>query len=207
LLFPADPAFRLQPAILVLPKYINPSRTYRNQTTYRRPHQILSHILGLIMVTGIETAGLVLGAFPLAIEGIKAYSDGMKTVKDMKNYEQILRQFARELKVERCKYDNTFLGLLTELVGPAKASRMKTDLQGDGWNDEDFRSQLKAQMGPAEETLDNWLYVAKQLNETLSTVCEKFKLSPEQEKKVLPPVLQYMCTLYIALFADHDTST
>jgi len=150
------------------------------------------------MPTGIEIAGVVLGAFPLAIEGIKAYGDGMKTVKDMKNYQQILRQFSRELTVERCKYDNTILGLLTGLVGQTKATRMKTNLQGDEWNDKDFRSKLKAEMGSVEETLDNWLYVAKQLNETLSTVCEKFKLSPGQ---VLPPVL------YIALFADHDTCT
>ena len=145
------------------------------------------------MPTGIEIAGLVLGAFPLAIEGIKAYGDGIKTAKDMKNYQQILRQFARELKVERCKYNNTFLGLLTELVGPAKANQMKTGLKCDAWNDKDSRSQPKARMGPAEETLDNWLDVAEQLNETLYTVCEKFKLSPEeQEKKVLPPAPQCM---------------
>ena len=140
------------------------------------------------MVTGVEIAGLVLGAFPLAIEGIKAYSEGMKTVKDMKNYQQILRQFSRELKVERCKYDNAFLGLLAELVGPAKADQLKADLTSAKWDDEHFRSELKARMGPAEETLDNWLDVAEQLKETLYTVCEKFKLSPqEQERKVLPP--------------------
>ena len=137
------------------------------------------------MASGIEIAGLVLGAFPLAIEGIKAYSEGMKTVRDMKNYQQILRQFSRELKVERCKYDNTFLGLLTELVGPAKADLMKANLTSAEWDDEHFRSELKARIGPAEETLDNWLDVAEQLNETLCSVCEKFKLSPPE--KVLPP--------------------
>jgi len=132
------------------------------------------------MATGIEIAGLVLGAFPLAIEGIKAYSSGMKTFKDMKNYQQILRQFSRELEVEQCKYDNTFLNLVTEFVGPAKANRMKADLHSAEWDDEDFRSQLKARLGPAKETLDIWLYVAEQLKEALCTVCEKFQ--------VLPPV-------------------
>jgi len=135
------------------------------------------------MVTGIETAGLVLGAFPLAIEGIKAYRDGLKTVKDMKDYEQILRKFSRHLTVERCKYDNTLLGLLTEFVGPEKAQRMKSaDPKSPEWEDKHFRSQLKARLGPAEETLDNWLYVAMQLNETLRMVCKKF-----QEKKVPSP--------------------
>ncbi|RPB19133.1 hypothetical protein L211DRAFT_664238 [Terfezia boudieri ATCC MYA-4762] len=132
-----------------------------------------------------DIAGLVFGAFPLAIEGIKAYGGGMQTFKDMKHYRQILSQFSRELNVERCKYDNTFLGLLTELVGPAKADRMKNDLKSAEWNDKDFRSRLKLRIGLAEETLDNLLYVAEQLNETLRTVCEKFKLSPEKNKKKL----------------------
>ncbi|KAF8418440.1 hypothetical protein EV426DRAFT_511018, partial [Tirmania nivea] len=126
--------------------------------------------------TGIEIAGLVLGAFPLAIEGIKAYSNGMKTIKDMKNYQQILRQFARGLKVERCKYDNTLLEVLTMLVGPANASQMKADLTSPEWDDEGFQAQLKARLRPAEGTLDSWLGVAEQLNETLCEVCEKFRL-------------------------------
>ena len=140
------------------------------------------------MAAGIEIAGLVLGAFPLAIAGIDAYNNGMKRVKSMKNYQQILIEFSRELMVEECKYDNTVLGLLTELVGPAKADRMKGDPTSAEWDNEDFRSQLKAQMGPAEKTLDNWLGVAKKLNETLRTVCARFKLSlQEHENEVLPP--------------------
>jgi len=168
------------------------------------PHLVPTSLLALIMATGIEAAGLVLGAFPLAIEAIKAYSDGMKTVKDMKNYQQILRQFSRDLRVERCKYDNTLLGLLTELVGPAKASRMTADIAGAEWNDEDFRSQLKSRLGPAKETLDNWLYVASQLNEALCTVGEKFKL-PSQEQGKVPPLR--ICPLCPAPLTDHATST
>ncbi|KAF8418436.1 hypothetical protein EV426DRAFT_679684 [Tirmania nivea] len=137
------------------------------------------------MATGMEIAGLVLGAFPLAIEGIKAYSNGMKTIKDMKNYQQILRQFTRELKVERCKYDNTLLEVLTMLVGPANASQMKADLTSAEWDDEGFQAQLKTRLRPAEGTLDNWLGVAKQLNKTLCEVCEKFRLPPEKKSTLL----------------------
>ena len=68
--------------------------SYNLSSTYRRPHPNFSHTDKytrlasgeLIMASGIEIAGLVLGAFPLAIEGIKAYIKGMKTVRDMKHY-------------------------------------------------------------------------------------------------------------------------
>ena len=140
-------------------------------------------------MSGIEIAGLVLGAFPLAIEVIKAYSNGMKTIQDIKHYQQILRQFARRLKVEKCKYRNTFIELLSELAGPAKIERMMADLQSDEWNDEDFRSQLKGRMRPADETLDNWLSVAQELNETLRKVIEKFKLPSQDGSSSIQKVL------------------
>ena len=140
------------------------------------------------MATGIEIAGLVLGAFPLAIAGIDAYNNGMKRVKSMKNYQQILIEFSRELMVEECKYDNTVLGLLKELVGKEKADRMKGDPTSAEWDNKDFQSKLKAQMGPAEKTLDNWLGVAEKLRGSLCAVRERFKLSlQEHENEVLPP--------------------
>jgi len=147
----------------------------------------------LIMAAGIGIA------FTQAIECIKTYSDGIGTVSDMKHYQGILHQFSRGLKVEQCKYDNTFLGLLIELVGPEKARRVRDDPTSAEWDNEDLLSQLKAQMG---QTLDSWLGVAKELNGTLRIVCEKFKLP--SEKKV-PPRPVY--TLSIALFTHHVIST
>ena len=38
------------------------------------------------MVTGVETAGLVLGAFPIVIEGLKFYTSGVRTIKDIKEH-------------------------------------------------------------------------------------------------------------------------
>ena len=54
-----------------------------------------------------------------------SYRNAMKNAHDIKNYQQILRQFARQLRVEKCKYKNTFLELLSELelAGLAKISK------------------------------------------------------------------------------------
>lgn len=156
-----------------------------NQKNFHTRIRIKTHLkpflLGLFM-SGFEIVGVVLGAFPLAIEGIKAYSNGMKTIKDIKHYQQNLRQFARELRVETCKYRNTMLELLKELVDPANMEKMMTDHRSNLWGDEHFRSQLKGRLRPADETLDVWLRVAKELMETLENVIEKFKLPQESSR-------------------------
>ena len=145
-------------------------------------------------MSGIEIAGLVLGAFPLAIEGIKAYSNGMRTIKDIKNYQQILRQFARDLSVEKCKFDNTLLELLRELVDAATIKQMMADLACDEWQDAHFQSQLKDGLRPADETLEIWLHVAKELGECLEIVTEKFKLPPPGKVHPPPPPILQLCT-------------
>jgi len=135
-------------------------------------------------MSGFEIAGVVLSAFPLAIEGIKAYSIGIKTMKTMKDYKQILREFARELRVEKCKFDNLCLELLSEIVNPARLKRMMADPRADEWSDKSFKRQLKGRLGPADETLENWLLIATQLKEILVTVAEKFQLPQNSGKKV-----------------------
>ncbi|KAF2804505.1 uncharacterized protein BDZ99DRAFT_525713 [Mytilinidion resinicola] len=42
------------------------------------------------MVTGIETAGLILGSIPLIIEGLKTYQKGIKSVKRSAKYDKLL---------------------------------------------------------------------------------------------------------------------
>lgn len=60
------------------------------------------------MVTGIECAGLVLGVFPLLIEGIKAYNRGIRSIKRAREYKSILRQYCIELTSEHAQFKNTW---------------------------------------------------------------------------------------------------
>ena len=135
-------------------------------------------------MSGFEVAGIVLGAFPLAIESIKAYRNGVKTIKDMKEYRHTLLQFARDLMVEKYKYHNTLLELLGGLADTKKIEQMMADLNSIEWKDKNFRTYLKGRLRPAKDTLDNWLSVAKQLNDTLKAVAEKFKLPTKCGKQV-----------------------
>jgi len=68
------------------------------------------------MATGIETAGLILAAFPILIQGLDIYISSADIVKEMWQYRIALKQFRRAIDMEGCKFDNTWYTLL-ELAG------------------------------------------------------------------------------------------
>ncbi|RPB29196.1 hypothetical protein L211DRAFT_817538 [Terfezia boudieri ATCC MYA-4762] len=65
------------------------------------------------MVTGIECAGLLLGLFPLVLEGLKFYLVAADRVKHMRRHEATLIRFLREIEMEKCKFDNIWFSLVS----------------------------------------------------------------------------------------------
>ncbi|KAF8417858.1 hypothetical protein EV426DRAFT_352996 [Tirmania nivea] len=63
------------------------------------------------MVTGIETAGLVLGTFPIVIEGLKYYINCARKVKEIFRHKDDLRQFMRDIKTEMTIFEDTWYQL------------------------------------------------------------------------------------------------
>ncbi|KAF8253585.1 hypothetical protein K440DRAFT_656808 [Wilcoxina mikolae CBS 423.85] len=59
------------------------------------------------MVTGVETAGLVLAAFPLLAQGLGQYLEGARKIRDMRKYEIQLKQWVRKIEMEQYKFEDT----------------------------------------------------------------------------------------------------
>ena len=68
------------------------------------------------MVTGIETAGLVLAAFPLIIKGMKSWMEGVETLNRLRKARSIFRRYAVRLQCEHAVYRNTLYALLDDIV-------------------------------------------------------------------------------------------
>jgi len=62
----------------------------------------------VIMVTGIECAGLVLGIFPLVIEALRFYCDGLQKLRNSRKYISILSKCLFDLVIEETKFNNTW---------------------------------------------------------------------------------------------------
>lgn len=65
------------------------------------------------MITGIEAAGLVLGLFPIVIEGVQFYTSSAEKFKETRQHKHTLDEFRRELEMEESIFDNIWGTLMS----------------------------------------------------------------------------------------------
>ncbi|KAI5813245.1 hypothetical protein BZA77DRAFT_358336 [Pyronema omphalodes] len=102
------------------------------------------------MVTGIETAGLVLGAFPLLLQGVGIYLDGSNKVAGLWNWRRQLRTIIREFTVEYSLFTMTCERIFEELGDTESMGGISQLMDGRAeiWRTSDFKARLTKQMGP-----------------------------------------------------------
>ncbi|KAF8458484.1 hypothetical protein BGX38DRAFT_1265212 [Terfezia claveryi] len=83
------------------------------------------------MLTGVETAGILLGAFPFCIELIKLYARGADLLGEiLRHHHRVLREFQRELNMESCKFYNCLLNLFEDTLTEQDCVRFFQDPKG-----------------------------------------------------------------------------
>ena len=131
------------------------------------------------MLTGAEVVGVVLGAFPLAVEFIKFYADGARTMQDMRHHQHALKQFVRELDMESCKFANTCEDLFEGVVTPEGVSNLGTRSKQDLWSNKAVQAKMTARLRP--RSIKRFKMAVEALNATLNDLTEKFVVD---ERKV-----------------------
>lgn len=127
------------------------------------------------MVTGIETAGLALAAFPLIIEGLKFYASGYKTIGELRNYQKVLNKLVRELKLENTKFENTINSLLEDMVPQEDVTEIVESPDGHRWRDADFRHALEKRLRPG--VVEPYLEAIQDLHHNLAKLKTSFGLN------------------------------
>lgn len=114
------------------------------------------------MVTGVEIAGLVLGSFPLLIEGLKAYGDGVETIMKMRvsPCKTILDGFLRQIKVEAFNYETICEGLLYGRISTEVLDAVKANPRSSAWKSPEVQRALEKclpqrQIDLLSDTLDD----------------------------------------------------
>ncbi|KAI5813229.1 hypothetical protein BZA77DRAFT_128564 [Pyronema omphalodes] len=102
------------------------------------------------MVTGIETAGLVLGHFPLLLQGVEVYLDGSKKAMNLSRWRRQLRTIIREFTVEYSLFTMTCERIFEELGDTESMGGISQLMDGrpEIWRTSDFKARLTEQMGP-----------------------------------------------------------
>ena len=86
------------------------------------------------MVTGVETAGLVLGSIPLLVSALEHYAEGVSTIERWWRFERELSNIKRLLTAEQAVFQGTCERLLDGLVPASELDDLIDDAGGPGWN-------------------------------------------------------------------------
>ncbi|KAK8171503.1 hypothetical protein BKA80DRAFT_213218 [Phyllosticta citrichinensis] len=124
-------------------------------------------------MSGIEVAGLVLGAVPLIIEAMKQYADGARTVKRFIFYEEPLRDLSRNLRAERAICQNTCEKLLQGIAPESEIDGLLQDMDGKLWERLDLEPAVRLRLGRSHEPFVETLI---RMGEVIREIANKLKL-------------------------------
>ncbi|KAF8542788.1 hypothetical protein BDD12DRAFT_333858 [Trichophaea hybrida] len=128
------------------------------------------------MVTGVEAAGLALAIFPLVVNGLGCYLDGIRKIKQAKNYRGVLKRLIRNFEMEKIKFQNTcefFLG------GMVSAKEMEDLVSGVGWNRPEFQCVLLGRL--RENAADAFIAAVEALTESLQELGKDLGFDEDQK--------------------------
>jgi hypothetical protein len=99
-------------------------------------------------MSGIELAGLVLGALPIVIAGLEAYNEGLDPIKAFYRWERELPHFIHQLRLQHVHYEQTVKLLFSPITTETQLARMISDPVG-AWSDDELADKLKYKLNEA----------------------------------------------------------
>ena len=101
----------------------------------------------IAMVTGIEVAGIALAVFPIVVNGLSHFAEGVETIKSWRRYRRELTGYARTLESQRIWYLDTIEELLDGIVhSEEELAALSHDPGGDAWQRPEYEAKLKRRL-------------------------------------------------------------
>ncbi|KAJ8116694.1 hypothetical protein OPT61_g1932 [Boeremia exigua] len=137
-------------------------------------------------MSGVEVAGLVLGAFPLLLAGLQFYAEGIEVKRRHGKYRAEIRSLLDDLKAENSLYRNNLATLLRGVVDAKDIDDFSADPGGKLWKAPDFDRKLRQRLGNSYEP---YLHAIRKLQTTTNIFREQLKLG--ESGHVSDRVLRY----------------
>jgi len=128
------------------------------------------------MVTGVETAGLVLGALPLVISALESYAEGVETIHKWWRYSRELASLRRILDAEFVRYLNTCEELLAGLVPNVTLAALLDNPGGEQWQDPEIERKLRLRL---RKSFSSYLETVADMNDVITVLESKLELDSE----------------------------
>jgi hypothetical protein len=141
-------------------------------------------------MSGLEVAGVVLGALPLVISALEHYVDGIQTAKRYFRYKSELRSLILQINTERGMFINTLEQLLGGIVRIEHMAGFLSSPGGEAWKDASVDARLRDRLrGAYQVYLDN----VTGMERSMTVMMEKLAL--DFQGKVRTSVRSFPCTV------------
>lgn len=97
-------------------------------------------------MSGIEVVGIVLGSIPLLISGLEHYADGIRTMKNMWEYEAVIGHLVTIFTLDQAIFRHSCQELLLPVLSDTQAAEL-LDGVSPKWEDKDLDRRLKKRLG------------------------------------------------------------
>lgn len=100
-------------------------------------------------MSGLEVAGVVLGAIPIIICAIENYESTLDRVQVFLKWQDHLEKAIRELWIQHSSFEMTLRNLLKEVASPAEAHEMMQDFDHPLWGSVALSRAFEERLGSA----------------------------------------------------------
>ena len=128
------------------------------------------------MVTGVETAGLVLATFPLVVEGLSHYVKGLQKIRSWRKFRLLLENYARQVKNQQVWYLDTLEQLFDGIVkSDEELAELVKDPAGDHWRKAGCETRLRLRL---DHSYDHYMLTLKHMMDALTALAAKVAVLP-----------------------------
>lgn len=134
-------------------------------------------------MSGLEIAGIVLGAFPVLTQGLKQFREWAKTAEHFKHIHLEYNRWLSELGVQELYFKNHLKTLLLPtLIDDARIRALLADPSGPGWKEETVVAAIRTRLGDGFEL---YLQCLEGMHDTLQEMREELPLSDDSMQKYI----------------------
>ena len=127
------------------------------------------------MITGVETAGLVLAAFPLIISALEHYREGLEPLKDFWKFRTDFLTLIHQIGYQKVVFDENIEELLSPVVtSEEELESLISDPGGPVWHEATLEARLKNRLPRSYEW---YCGIVDELNQAMFKLKGKLHIS------------------------------
>ncbi|KIX93707.1 uncharacterized protein Z520_10613 [Fonsecaea multimorphosa CBS 102226] len=129
-------------------------------------------------MSGVEAAGLVLGAIPLIISALEHYEDVAAPTVAFMHWKRYLRRLVQELYIIRASYDQAIQLLLAPISDLSNRTLMMEDPRSRLWREGDIANSLRDRLGAV---YDPFILTIDEIEEILVDIVSSLNIPGSQQ--------------------------